>query len=169
MTVATYFFTDAQLASRIGKDAVRALFDDNQDGVADTDNLTALKRDATACVSGYMRGIYSLPLDEPVSYEVTRLALDVAVAYAAERHPEFVRRDWRMLWEKVRQELCDVRNGKTRLDISAATNPAIAPSNVGGAVGNTVTSDSDNSATVSTSSGSTSTGVGSHWGDMGDF
>lgn len=163
MTVATYFFTYAQLASRIGKDAVRALFDDNQDGVADTDNLTALKRDATACVSGYMRGIYSLPLDEPVSYEVTRLALDVAVAYAAERHPEFVRRDWRMLWEKVRQELCDVRNGKTRLDISAATNPAIAPSNVGGTVGNTVAADAEETGVA------TSTDVGSHWGNMGDF
>jgi phage gp36-like protein len=164
MTVATYFFTDAQLASRIGKDAVRALFDDNQDGVADTDNLTALKRDATACVSGYMRGIYALPLEEPVSAEVTRLALDVAVAYASERHPELTRRDWRMLWDKVRQELCDVRSGKTRLDISAATNPAIAPSNVGGNVGTMVSSEQAN--------GTSSAEVpeaGSFWGEMGDY
>jgi phage gp36-like protein len=164
MTVATYFFTDAELAQRIGKDAVRALFDDNQDGVADTDNLTAIKRDATACVAGYMRGIYALPLEEPVSNEVKRLALDVAVAYAAERHPEYVRRDWRAAWEKVRQELCDVRNGKTRLDISPSTNPAIAPSNVGGSVGTVVSSEQANgkSATAAPE-------AGSFWGEMGDF
>lgn len=125
------YITIADIEARIGKQAVIAICDDDNDGTPDTSVLDRFIADATSYVDGFLRGIYTLPLPEPVPNEVKRLTLDVAVGYLAERHAEYVRYDGGKLLERARQNLVDLRTGKTRLDVQGAPEPA---ANQGGVV-----------------------------------
>lgn len=117
------YITKKDLEDRLSPRRVADILDDANTGSASDDAIERLCADATAKVNGYLRGIYDLPLAEPVPEEVKRLTLDVAVAYAAQRHPEYVQRDWVTLIEAVDRELTALRKGFTRLDVVGPPEP----------------------------------------------
>lgn len=129
------YFSQEDLELRLSKTVVQQIYDDDNAGIAKSDAIDALVSDASSKVDSYLRGIYTIPLSE-VPNEVKRLALDVAVAYAAMRHPEYVRRDGKALMEMAEKDLKSLRNGETRLDIQTSPEPA---ANAGGFVQNGTT------------------------------
>jgi phage gp36-like protein len=117
--MAVYYFTAEELANRISAAAIKNIYDDDNDGTADSPAVDRLRADATSKVASYLHGLYDLDViaaDPP--NEVVRLALDVAVAYAAQRFPSYVRRDWKPLLEAAELDLGRLRSGKTLLDVA---------------------------------------------------
>lgn len=132
MAVSAYFGRK-DLEARLSASTVRELYDDNNDGVADGPSIDGLIADSCSKVDSYLRGVYPLPLSAPYPYEVKRLAIDVGVAYAAQRHPEVVRREWEKLMKQAEHELNEMRRGQTRIDVPDGSSVG-APKNVGGVV-----------------------------------
>lgn len=124
-----YFFTKAQLEARMSAKRVKRIFDDNADGNADTNPINQLRADASSKVRSYLEpmgtfdtivALFNEETGELLSGkvlpdEVTRLALDVAVALACQRHPEVMRQDWVKLMEQCDKDLGRLRDGKTSL------------------------------------------------------
>lgn len=127
----------ADLSKRIGSTVLKRIYDDNRDGVADTDPAQMCLDDSKSKVFGVLRAAgYTLAdVEANPPHEVNRLILDCAVAYAAQRHPEVVRRDWVPLMAQVDADLALLRKGATRLDVQGTPEP---PANEGGSynVGN---------------------------------
>ena len=147
------YIAQADLEARIGAQRVRDILDDDNNGTADPAPVARILADASAKVAGVLRGIYDLTvIASAPPEEVKRLALDVAVVYAAQRHPEVVRRDWQPLLKAVTQDLEDLRTGKARLDIVSTPEPA---ANEGGSVVSTSVDEDGNPGRV--------------FDDMGDF
>lgn len=114
-----------QVKRRIGEAECNRIFDDNEDGIADTLILEDIRADASAKIAGALRGIYDLDAvaaDPP--REVLRLSLDMCKVYAAQRHPEAVRFDWEPLLKSVDRDLAKIRTGEARLDVVGTPEPA---------------------------------------------
>ena len=106
------YIVQSDLEARLGAQRVRDILDDDNNGLADPAPVARILADASAKVAGVLRGIYDLTvIASAPPEEVKRLALDVAVVYAAQRHPEVVRRDWQPLLKAVTQDLEDLRTG----------------------------------------------------------
>ncbi len=127
------YISNEDVRLRLGAPKYHRLFDEDGDGLADDVNSSGdtsntverIRRDASAKVAGYLRGIYDLDAvatDTPE--EVKRLALDVFVAIAAQRHPEVMRVEWKDLLDAVERDLRNLREGKTRLDVMGSPEPA---------------------------------------------
>jgi Protein of unknown function (DUF1320) len=133
------YVTDDQVRNRLGRDVCARLFDDNEDGVADTGVLLELRSDASSVVAGYLRGVYDLDaVAANTPREVIRLTLDVVKVYAAQRYPEVVRYEWEPLDKAARRDLESLRLEKTRLDTKGSPDP---PTNVGARVGESLEGD----------------------------
>lgn len=121
------WITQADLESRVSAAVVRRLLDDDRDGTADDNAVTRVIADSCAKVAGYVSPVYTrADVDAAVPPEVVRLSLDVAVAYLAQRHPEFVRRDWEPLMKYADAELKAMRAGKTNLGVDGSPEPAVS-------------------------------------------
>jgi len=119
------YWTQTDLENRLSAEVVRQVFDDDNNGTADTGPLAQLQQDCDSFVEGYLRGIYDLPtVRANPPNQVKRLSLDYAVAQCAKRRPGYIKRDWKQLEEVARAELTDIRNGKVRLDVVNAPEPA---------------------------------------------
>ncbi len=122
------------LESRVSAAVLRQILDDDLDGTVDAAPLEQLCADATSKVDGVLRNKYPTWPDDfasDVPNEVKRLTLDVAVAMLAQRHPEYVRRDWSALMKHAEDELNMLSLGERRLDVDGAPEPA---ANQGGMV-----------------------------------
>ena len=129
-------FSQEQLEARLSATTVRRIYDDNNDGATDTDPIIQLQKDASSKVRGTLGPVYDPDKLDPATLdEVVRLALDVAQAMAAQRHPEYVRIDGFKLMKQAIDELALLREGMSNLGTNAAPEPA---ANQGGDV------DSDN-------------------------
>lgn len=118
-------FTADQLRARLSSLAVDRIYDDNGDGNADADPLTQLQRDASSKVRGHLGPVYDTALLTPgASDELVRIALDVAHAMAAQRHPEVLRIDGYRMMEQAEKELKKLREGVTNLGIETSPEPA---------------------------------------------
>lgn len=170
-----YFFTKAQLENRLSKKKIARIYDDNVDGNADTDAVNQLRADASSKVRSYLEpmGIMTslealfnqetgelLP-GKVLPDEIVRLSLDVAVALAAQRHPEVMRQDWRELMKQADADLCKLRDGKTSLGGGTQGGAETPESELQGA---TVTL--GNAEVVSTAVDGDQEG---RFGNMGDF
>ena len=132
-----YFFTQAQLESRLSAKRVKRIYDDNSDGDADANPIKQLRADASSKVRSYLEPLGVMPTfaamvnattgelltGQTFPEEIVRLALDVAVALAAQRHPEVVCMDWRPLMEQCDKDLARLREGKTTLGGQGAPAP----------------------------------------------
>lgn len=119
------YITSTDLSARLSATKLARIYDDDRDGTADTDPVALLIADACSKVAGYLRGLYDLAVIEAAPpHEVVRLTLDVAVAMAAQRHPEVVRVDWVPLMQGAERDLERLRAGKTRLDVMGSPEPA---------------------------------------------
>lgn len=117
--------TQKQLEDRLSKTTVRRILDDDNDGSADTDPVTALLRDAMSKVCSYLGPIFDLDLIDPAQQpEVLRLTLDVAQAMAAQRHPEYMRVDGYKMMAQAEKDLRLLREGMTNLATKAPPEPA---------------------------------------------
>lgn len=118
------YFTQSDLENRLSANVVARALDDNNDGSADAGPVARLIADASSYVDGFLRGVYTLPLSPSVPNEVKRLALDVAAAMLAIRHPAYVKFDGFEAMKLARADLKDLREGRSRLDIMTAPEPA---------------------------------------------
>lgn len=148
------------LERRLSPKSLKRIYDDNHTGNSDNDAVEQLLEDAEAKVNSYLAPLGLLPFAVgQVPREVTRLDLDVAVAYAAQRHPEAnIGLDWIKLMEQAEKDLCRLRDGKTMLGES----PPDPAANHGGAIFDSTTSGG-------ASSTSTVCRDGGFWEKMGDF
>ena len=119
----------SQLEARLSAVTVQRILDDDNDGTADTDPVDQLLTDACSFVGGRLGPQYSvnaIAAMATVPSEITRLSLDAAVVYGAQRHPEVVRRDWEPLHKALVKECEDIRTGKANLGVAASPpEPAI--------------------------------------------
>jgi len=123
--MAYYITTTAILENRISAAVVKRIYDDNNDGTADTNPVTQLIVDAEARFEGYCRGIYDLAaLRAAHPAEAVRMCLDIAEALACKRFPKAATREWLPLWQASEAELKALRKGETRLDIEGSPEPA---------------------------------------------
>lgn len=129
-------FTQEQLEARLSATTVKRIYDDANNGSADSNAIIQLQRDASSKVRTVLGAVYDPDLLTPATLdEVVRLALDVAQAMAAQRHPEYVRIDGFKLMKQATDDLELIRKGLSNLGTNAAPEPA---ANQGGDV------DSDN-------------------------
>lgn len=170
-----FFITKTQFENRIGAKRVKRLYDDNSDGTADTDPVNQLRADASSKVRSYLEpmGIMDslvalfnqttgeLLTGKVLPDEVIRLTLDVAVALAAQRHPEVMRQDWRLLMQQCDADLKALREGKTSLGGGTQGSVATPESEIQGAT--VIVGDS---SAVSCAEDGDAEG---RFGDMGDF
>lgn len=121
------YITQADLENRLGASKIRRILDDSNIGEADSNAVAQVIADSQSKVDGKIKGVYSpIPLNlngGPVPSEIKRLTLDVAVAYMAIRHPEYVRVDGVRLMELADKELSALRKAESRLNTDAAPEP----------------------------------------------
>jgi hypothetical protein len=124
------FITSTQLSRRLGPAAMRRVYDDLGGGEADANAISQLIADASGKVASYLQGIVSLSTAATAAtgdtaHEIVRLTLDVAVAMAAQRHPEVLPSyDGLELMKQAERDLDRLRKNQTALDTDAAPNPA---------------------------------------------
>ena len=125
--MAAPYITKADIEARISPATVRRILDDNNDGEADVTAVDMVIQDAQSYVDARLKGHYSpIPLNKDggdVPTEVVRLTLDVAVAYMANRHPEYVRRDGMAMLERASKELKELQMAQARLNTDTAPEP----------------------------------------------
>jgi phage gp36-like protein len=126
---AVYFISREQLEARLGVRVVKDIYDDNLDGTADDNAIDRLRADASSKVAARL-GSYPNAFTT-IPEEVVRVTLDAAVAMAAQRHPEYVRRNWEPLMTQVDKDLDAIQKAKARLDAQGSPSTA---TNVGGLV-----------------------------------
>lgn len=117
----------AQLEDRIGAATLNRIYaDGSEDGVARPDAINGLIRDGSSKVLGYIGLVYDVDLvDETNQAEIVRLTLDACQAYAAMRHPEFMRSvDGYKMMIQVDKDLKALREGFTNLGTKDPPEPA---------------------------------------------
>jgi phage gp36-like protein len=134
------YIAQVDLEDAISPHTVVELFDDNEDGGADTTPLDAVIARAEAQVNSYLARAYkglTLPVTQsPASDMLKQAALMFAIPYAFQRHPEYVRkfgenpRDKSMLQEAhaFMKSLCE--GDQNLFDVPAQTTPSIIGSDV---------------------------------------
>jgi phage gp36-like protein len=127
--------TRKQFENRVSPSLMARILDDDNDGIADYDPVAQLLEDASSKVDSYLAPLGVLPLTAPYPNEVIRLELDIAMAYAIQRHPEAATsHNWEKLMEQAEKDLCRLRKGETMLGTAPSTPDP--PANHGGAVYN---------------------------------
>lgn len=133
------FVTITELRHRLGSHVVDQVLDDDGDGSADQGPVVQILLDSSSKVAGALYGSHTasdvdalkaLGTVAELPHEVVRLTLDVAVAFAAQRHGEYVRRDWVPLMAQADKDLKALRLNTVRLDTSGSPQPT----NAGGEV-----------------------------------
>ena len=108
------YITEEQLARRLSLETVRQILDDDLDGTPDQNAVNQILDDSRSYIDEGISGLYSdigmWPLEQPYPESVIRLQLDAAEAYAAKRHPEYVRRDWERLFKHVDAQIERLRS-----------------------------------------------------------
>jgi phage gp36-like protein len=107
------YITQTQLEARISAQALRRCLDDDNDGDADTATVTQFLTDASSKVRTFLAGNHSAAtlaaIVTTTPDEVVRLALDVAQAMLAMRHPEVFRIDGEAMMRVAVTELKALR------------------------------------------------------------
>lgn len=131
------YINDADLLAAISENVVNATADDDNNGTPDTAVLTYAIDAAEGEVDSYLLGFYTYPLDPATDRLIRLSALDFAVAFLSERHPEYVRnRDSKMgevRYKRAVERMLRIQAARQRLpDVAQASKPK----NVGGIVYN---------------------------------
>jgi phage gp36-like protein len=117
------WITKAQLESRISARVVEQIYDDESTGYPEDNVISRLLEDATSYVAEAIEDVYKSseewPLTSPYPSNVVRLTLDAAEAYAAKRHPEYVKRDWEKCFKHLDLQLDRLREAKRSTGTSA--------------------------------------------------
>jgi phage gp36-like protein len=126
------------LVAAIGPTDVVALFDDDNDGMADAAAIELVIGDAEAEVQSYLVGDYPNPLPVSASSDnlLRRSAIDFAVCYAYERRPEYPRTKSEATKRQTRFERATARMQRIQsaIQIPPTLSQAAQPANIGGIV-----------------------------------
>lgn len=131
------YITDADLLAAISENVVNATADDDNNGTPDAAVLALVIASAEGIVDSFLLGFYTFPLTEPTDRIVRFAALDFALAFLAERHPEYVRnRDSKMgevRYKRGVETMLRLQQARQRLPDESLVAP---PKNIGGIVYN---------------------------------
>ncbi len=120
-----HLITVEQLEARISAVTLSRVFDDSGQGSADDDAINQILDDVSSMLRGKIGPVADLAGFTPETQsEVRRIGLDVAVAMAAIRHPEVMRKDGIKLMEMARRDLREIRLGHAGI---GSTEPALQP------------------------------------------
>jgi phage gp36-like protein len=122
----------ADVEARLSAATVRRLLDDDNDGVADTAAVNRLIDDAESKFCGSIGPVHTVAaVIAAQPREAKRICLDLVTAFAAQRHPTYVRADWTELMKAAERDLERLRKGASNLGVDGAPEPA---ANMGGEV-----------------------------------
>lgn len=129
------YITDADLLAAISENVLNATADDDNIGTPDPAVLALVIAEAEGEVDSYLLGFYTFPLEEPTDRLVRLSALDFAVAFLFERHPEYVRnrdnKQGEAKYARGVQRMLRIQAARQRLPDNALVSP---PKNVGGII-----------------------------------
>jgi len=126
------YSSQADLENALGTNTVKAIFDDNLDGVVDIAPMAACLDYGTAECDSFLRGNYDVtfPID-PVPNELRFAAVDFCCAYATRRRPDVTRamgeEAWKTFREAAIEKMKRFASALQRLPPTTGT-----PANVGG-------------------------------------
>lgn len=127
------YITRTDLENAMGAGVVLQVFDDQNTGQVNAAAIDLLIVEADARVNSYLRQLYVIPLD-PVPDLVKSITLDVAVAIAQGRHPEYIRADGVALMKRAEDDLAKLRSGTIKLDSMTLPTPRNAIITVGSGI-----------------------------------
>ncbi len=85
------YITRTDLENALNPGTVLALFDDANDGAGNSAAINSVIDDAEAMIDSYLQTVYrGVPLTASTDRLIKKAAKDFAVAYALERHPEYI-------------------------------------------------------------------------------
>lgn len=87
------YATQEDLEGALSQSTVQALFDDDNNGSADSKAILAVLNRASRMVDSYLARVYVGPFpvtQTPVPEVIKVVTLEYAIAYSFERHPEYV-------------------------------------------------------------------------------
>lgn len=118
-------FDNDQLIARLGQSVVTKIYDDNDDGNPDDAPLDQLAADAASKVRGALGAVYpaAMLVTGPAT-ELRRIALDIAHAMAAIRHPGFIKVDGIAMMKIAKDDLNAVRLTMANLGTDESPEPA---------------------------------------------
>lgn len=132
----TYIDT-ADLIASLSENVLNATADDLNVGTADASVVALAIDNAEGVVDSFLLGYYTFPLAAPTDRIVRFAALDFAVAFLCERHPEYVRnRDSKMgevRYKRGIETMLRVQQARQRLPDESQI---AKPKNIGGIVRN---------------------------------
>jgi len=122
-----------KLEDRLSVAVVRRIYDDNNDGSADTGPLLQVIVDAERRFESFMIGIYPTlaELRTNGGEAASSIVLDLAEALAVKRFPRAANREWLPLLEDATKQMKEYRTGLQKIPVQGSPNP---PANTGGRV-----------------------------------
>lgn len=120
-----FYCTAEDLKLELSEETFRQIYDDDNSGEGDTPPAEADIADAQSEVEGYIRGIYTLPIPDPVPRILKHCTEKLAASFAERRHPEYARSDGQDRATVARNLLKGIAARNPRLDIP--TEPTAAP------------------------------------------
>jgi len=109
------YCSQSDLEKRLPPQVVRALTDDDGDGLADTAVIDAAVTDADALIDTYLRARYTVPLN-PVPDAVRSISAAVAIYFLFTRHHEVVPTEHQKRYDAAVRLLDQLARGEMALD-----------------------------------------------------
>ena len=113
------YVTVADMEAELSEDVLDQIYDDDESGEADEAPLMADIREAQSVVESYLRGLYALPIPDPIPTILKTITKDIAAAYAERRHPEYARADGKARYDISIERLKEIRSRNMRFDVPA--------------------------------------------------
>jgi len=120
------YSSQSDLEKRLDPQLLRALSDDDADGLADTTVINAAVADADALIDTYLRPRYTVPFD-PVPEAVRSISAAVAIYFLLTRHREIVPAEHLKRYEAAIQLLDQLARGQIALDAGQPTSSPHLP------------------------------------------
>jgi len=114
------YCSQSDLEKRIDPQLLRALSDDDADGLADEAVINAAIADADALIDTYLRARYTVPFD-PVPEAVRSISAAVAIYFLLTRRREIVPAEHQKRYESAVRLLDHLARGEIALDAGQAS------------------------------------------------
>lgn len=123
------YSTQSDLETRIDPQLLRALADDDADGLADTDVVDAAIADADSLIDTYLRARYTVPLS-PAPDAVRSISASVAIYFLLTRRREIVPSEHQKRYEAAIRLLDHLARGEIALAAAqSSASPHLPQSN----------------------------------------
>lgn len=120
------YCSQSDLEDRIDPQLLRALTDDDDDGLADTSLVNAAITDADALIDTYLRARYTVPLS-PVPDAVLSISASVAIYFLLMRRREIVPAEHQKRYEAAIELLDQLARGEIALGAAQSSTSSHLP------------------------------------------